>query len=96
MERRRSEDSEDEFDFMDKQAPNQRSDKKLMPAVYRPLSTIMEKSSEALAASMIEPTRCLLANDNTFLLMAFKETLKSHFEQVDGVENGKQAVDMVI
>lgn len=40
--------------------------------------------------------RCLLANDNAFLLQAFAETLEVYFDQVDKAEDGKIAVDKVL
>ena len=43
----------------------------------------------------ISNTVCLLANDNQFLLMAFKVSLAKHFGTVETVENGQEAVDAV-
>ena len=40
-------------------------------------------------------TVCLLANDNQFLLMAFKINLAKHFKRVETAENGQEAVDAV-
>mmetsp|Transcript_44917 Transcript_44917/g.59626 ORF Transcript_44917/g.59626 Transcript_44917/m.59626 type:complete len:101 (-) Transcript_44917:565-867(-) len=60
------------------------------------LSTIYEKSSEGPLSQSQRPNRCLLANDNTFLLMAFEQTLLPHFEIVDVFENGKEALEKVL
>lgn len=59
----------------------------------RSLFTIMEESNPAIAKRNL--TRCLLANDNTFLLVAFEQTLKKHFDLVDTAEDGQKAVDHV-
>ena len=40
-------------------------------------------------------SRCLIANDSEFLLVVFQETLQKHFDVVDAVENGLQAVQAV-
>ena len=45
--------------------------------------------------SSVPKTICLLANDNPFLLMAFQVTLQLHFDEVQAVENGQEAVDAV-
>ena len=41
----------------------------------------------------MQVSRCLLANDDLFLLEAFKETLLKHFQFVDTVTNGQSAVE---
>ena len=54
------------------------------------LSTIDEGSLDAFNESSIgyRKSRCLLANDDLFLLSAFEATLGAHFDLVDKVENG--------
>ena len=50
------------------------------------LYTIYEKSSEGnRTARLQKDSRCLLANDDPFLLMAFAKTLKNYFDYVDEV-----------
>ena len=53
---------------------------------------IFESSENNFA---VTKTVCLLANDNQFLLMAFQATLAQHFDEVETVENGQEAVDAV-
>ena len=40
-------------------------------------------------------TACLVANDNMFVLNSVKKMLRKHFDQVDAVENGLDAVRAV-
>jgi len=51
------------------------------------------KPSKRMIASRFK--RCLLANDNPFLLEAFKQALSKHFDLVETVENGQEAVNAV-
>ena len=39
---------------------------------------------------------CLLANDNTFLLTAFKFALQPHFDIIDEALDGQEALDIVM
>ena len=39
--------------------------------------------------------RCLLANDSPFLLLAFEDRLKDHFDAVETFENGLLALEAV-
>ena len=59
----------------------------------------MEADSSRLSLRSAEEfkpvTRCLLANDNSYLLMAYQETLKPHFDQVDVANNGLEALEAV-
>ena len=59
------------------------------------LKTIEEKSAEQIDNEM-QVSRCLLANDDLFLLEAFKETLSKHFQFVDTVTNGQSAVQQYL
>ena len=54
------------------------------------LSTINEGSIGCSNDSSVvsKVTRCLLANDDLFLLSTFEAVLKNHFDCVDKVENG--------
>ena len=42
------------------------------------------------------PVRCLLVNDDPFILFSAKQTLSRHFTEVDSKMNGKLAVDAVL
>ena len=62
------------------------SNKKKLTA--KSLYTISERESVSAVsrvdiAQKLQTTRCFLANDNPFLLMAFRLTLSKHFDVVD-------------
>ena len=54
-----------------------------------------ESDMSDLQGSVPRTSRCLLANDNGFLLEAFRFQLIAHFDFVDVAENGKEVLEAV-